>query len=165
MPYSSMRRSKGRLFQLFLPWLLLKKALLLGLGVVCFQYALTASPIWWVVVALIVVLAVRTILRFNGNSLTVGETHIVCRQGMLIVRVQSLPLWDLKIGCKQDLLGRLFNYGTIYLKSTDHTIQFDQVACVSELHSLVTKRQARLMLTLTQSQRQLLTNDHYRTAS
>lgn len=68
----------------------------------------------------LVVVVVRGLLLRAGESYRVYPDRLEMDRGLLSRRIDNLELFRVRdLGVKQGLMGRLFNYGQVYVHSTD----------------------------------------------
>ena len=128
-------------FRTFLPWFLLKNVLILGIGAACGTLA-SLDPRWLIGLAIMLLVAVVFTLRYTTHAVILRNNDIVFRQGVFVASEISIPFYMVTIESKQNLLGRLCDYGTIRLWVGNEEFVLKDVASVRALRCLVAARRS-----------------------
>jgi|GEM_PF-1238588 len=136
-------------FRPFLPEILVKNALLLGIAAYFAFLSARSGHSWWLIgTALAAWLDLLVVCRYNTQMIVIRGFTLICRRGTLRVRENTFPLGRVDLEIDQSLLGRIMGYGTVRLLVGNNIIVLHQIAFVSELQAVIAKRQSEMILLL-----------------
>lgn len=138
--------SEEIIFRAFLPWFLLKNTCLLMLATCSSIIAVRFGDVyWWAGTVFFLGCAVGLACRYSSHTVSIRGANMIILNGMFSVRERSIPLWHTQLEIRQSLLGRLFDYGTVYLQVEGMVLVMKTIASIRALRYIVTYRQQELL--------------------
>ncbi|MDP9316769.1 MAG: hypothetical protein M3R24_38935 [Chloroflexota bacterium] len=139
-----MQRIDDITFHTFLPWFLSKLVFLLLFAVMCFGFAFQTHALWWLGVLSAMGLAVGLSVHYSVEAVILRSDHLVFRDGFVWISEQAVALDHVALDIRQNLLGHLFDYGTIVQTLDSKTITVRNIAGIRALRMVLAERQRYL---------------------
>jgi len=137
------------MFRPFFAWFVLKLLALAAMATACAVLALRSGNSRWLLGAVLAIgVALLVVCHYNAQAIIIHGFTLVCRRGVLKVHENNFPLWRVDLEIEQNLLGRSMDYGTVCLHAGDEILAIYQVAAISRLRAVVTRRQTEMMTML-----------------
>lgn len=147
MWYTPIQPANRLVFRPFLPWFLVKHAALLGLGAICAVMAARSGNSRWLTGSAVATLIdLLVVCHYNAQAIIVHNFTLICRRGVLKVHERSYLLWRVDVEIEQSLLGRVLNYGSVYLHVGGETFVVSQVALIRTLRAVIAQRHTEMVL-------------------
>ena len=145
MERSLLRYMDEMIFRPFLPWFLVRSGLLLISGAIFLGLGVEQSDLrWWLGAVLTVMLATAHALRYTTQAVILRGDELVFREGLLGRREISIPILQVDVEMRQDVLGRLFDYGAVFYQNGERTIGLPNIAQLRLLRWVITQRRREM---------------------
>ena len=132
-------------FRPFLLWYLIGLGLLFMFGGFCLLQALyIGRALGWAGVALAGAVALVLVLRFNARAVIVRGTDLILCTGVLAAQEYSINILQANLRLRQSLLGRLFDYATVFQYVDGEWISVAGIASARALRFIVADRREQL---------------------
>jgi hypothetical protein len=79
-------------------------------------------------------------LQYRAQAVIIRGGDLVMRTGMVWTREHIVPNWDVRPELRQSILGRRFDYATVYQRTDIGTVRLRAVAEAQELRLLIAER-------------------------
>lgn len=136
-------------FRPFQPWLWLRcAALTLGSFGFALLGLLAHDMRWLLPIAPCALLIVLQIARYHAHEIRISGASLICRRGLLRVRVATIAATRLDFEVRQSLLGRLCDYGNVRISTRRGQIEVPQIAGIRMLREVIAERQTEVYLAM-----------------
>ena len=150
MTHSPFRRPRSLIFRPFRAWYRVGYAALLAGSLAFGASALWFGRAWWplglIGIGACASTAAALAFRYRAQAVILHGFTLICRYGWLIVREHSFVLWQVDIETRWNLLGRLLDYGTVYVRADGETIVLYRIASIRRLRTTLAMRQSDMIL-------------------
>lgn len=102
----------------------------------------TDDSYWWGGVIGTLVLAMYQALGFANQAVIINGGHLILRTGYWSERERCIKAWDHRLEIHQSLVGKLFDYGTVYYNDRDQMCRIEMVASIRAFRYIVAQRRS-----------------------
>ena len=146
MQHLTIGESEEATFRSFPAWFLAKTGFALALAAAsAFAASVSGNTLWWIGSVLFALFALVAVLAYTGQTLIICDYDVICRQGVFSTYEKRFSLWYTEPEIQQSLMGRVFDYGTVSIRSGDKLIAIHSVAHVRALRYIIGQRRKELL--------------------